>query len=1025
MAKKKPRNEKTKKNGEPKQREKDNINLAKLGVVVKSETISQFVKTNLKEIKKNSARRIIDDVLIPFSLLTSRITADGVPIGRSVRVRKSRVYEILAEDIRSLIDAGVYIYDPERDDEVLLLFLLNDLINSGGKKRVETEQAQKQEEKEKKEVEIEERKKKRTEEIAKKKKESEETRKGEEKAANEAEQLQREATLNLQREAEAKAHELQELQREVVKKSNNISDEILKPVSTEGERIKIKIIKKIEKGSEKSLNDVSKRDEKQDEIDIKDGGLSQVPQEQPITQAQENADLQEVQLEENVNNEAVVIAQTALFVQEDDNERQEVQQEQIEPVGEQSDNVVLDFFENQENKTAELLSGDDTTSTVEIKEGDYTEYWAALDSYKNNLLILRDLLDNQENTDAVIADILSDRDEIFEGEDRIERVMLKNIRELTANIEEGKDVRPVLVRIAEKTRSLLNQRQGQLRDVIEIAESKRRRVRFQEEEKELRVFLAKTQYAIDTIKEQLLNDGLVIREINPPTSEGSNLIIESLNEMSQEIKINNVTNDLLERFVRLYRIVSIDTQDVITQALQNSVLEGDILGVGTRTLNGALLRFMGRLLYNNVNDAENENAIEAFVESGDRLEGRDEGVVSSLIRLLKIVVPEPPEITIEPVEMKRQRTPEAERQTMKRRKRYSGVLERDVRRGFSAIRDVGIGGLFSYVTDRARNVLSSRQEEKEREVKLPEVEFSSEDEKDVVIEFEADLESGAVAAALGAVANADVELGLNQFVKSFDNSILSSIASHPFEPEVVRDIVSRQPGFLSGLANSIGSRVAPIFARSRNYRGISKAELAGAIVAGLLAMLVKEFIDEGEEPQQETREIQREVTTEAKRGSTTEFFKGEEKQVPVEDIDKPAGEPLLRPDFFNLGTDYFDKIYNTPIKVQNSEWAEFDFVPIVDRQNIIELDNIYGESIRFSGDMYYPEYQAPVAPPSRRAIIRTRDTLTPAIQLSQGYARKFDGAVTPYDNLSYVMNRDEFNRSWEDVLLYHPDNSIQ
>jgi hypothetical protein len=138
----------------------------------------------------------------------------------------------------------------------------------------------------------------------------------------------------------------------------------------------------------------------------------------------------------------------------------------------------------------------------------------------------------------------------------------------------------------------------------------------------------------------------------------------------------------------------------------------------------------------------------------------------------------------------------------------------------------------------------------------------------------------------------------------------------------------------------------------------------------------------------------------------------------------PQGEPLLRPSFYNLGVDFFNNMYNVPMATQNSEWADFNFVPSVDIQNQIELDNVLGESIRFSGDLFMPKYQRPVAPPSRLSVARTRDTLAPSIQLSQGYAPKFDGAVNIYDNLSYNMIPNEFNRGFDRFSIYNPDNSI-
>ena len=158
------------------------------------------------------------------------------------------------------------------------------------------------------------------------------------------------------------------------------------------------------------------------------------------------------------------------------------------------------------------------------------------------------------------------------------------------------------------------------------------------------------------------------------------------------------------------------------------------------------------------------------------------------------------------------------------------------------------------------------------------------------------------------------------------------------------------------------------------------------------------------------------------RGKTTEFNKGEEKPVSPEDIDRPQGQPLLRPEFNMTGIDFFNKSFDiTPLDAQNSEWAEFDYAKKIDIQNLIEIDNALNDKIRFSGDMFYPEYVEPPKPPSNDAVILARTGMIDQIQLTQQFAPKFDGAVTIFDNLSNTRNHDAFSRSWQDNILYNQD----
>jgi len=126
-----------------------------------------------------------------------------------------------------------------------------------------------------------------------------------------------------------------------------------------------------------------------------------------------------------------------------------------------------------------------------------------------------------------------------------------------------------------------------------------------------------------------------------------------------------------------------------------------------------------------------------------------------------------------------------------------------------------------------------------------------------------------------------------------------------------------------------------------------------------------------------------------------------------------------------IGTDYFNKRFAiTPLDVQNSEWAEFDFVAPIDRQNTIEIENRLNQEIRFSGKLFKPQYVPLQGPLNQFAFNMGRNDLSDQIQIRQQFSNKFDNSVTIYDNLSAQFNNNEFARSWEDNLLYHPEDSI-
>ena len=133
------------------------------------------------------------------------------------------------------------------------------------------------------------------------------------------------------------------------------------------------------------------------------------------------------------------------------------------------------------------------------------------------------------------------------------------------------------------------------------------------------------------------------------------------------------------------------------------------------------------------------------------------------------------------------------------------------------------------------------------------------------------------------------------------------------------------------------------------------------------------------------------------------------------------GRSDLRPEFKMLGVEYFDAIFSTPLTVQNSEWMEYNYVDVIDRQNHIEVDNAFGLGIRFKDPLFIPEYQPAPAPPSELSILLTQIPMDGAIQIHQPFMPKFDTADMgrPQD-LTEPYNRSVFDYNFKNLTIYNP-----
>jgi len=136
----------------------------------------------------------------------------------------------------------------------------------------------------------------------------------------------------------------------------------------------------------------------------------------------------------------------------------------------------------------------------------------------------------------------------------------------------------------------------------------------------------------------------------------------------------------------------------------------------------------------------------------------------------------------------------------------------------------------------------------------------------------------------------------------------------------------------------------------------------------------------------------------------------------------PVGAGVLRADFKMLGTEFFDKQFAmTPLQTENSEWAEYDFVPILDRKNLIEIDNLLGLKIRMTEPLFLPKFQSRLAPPSIESVMLKRIPMRREIQITQPFKNKFDPAdMGRKVEFTDPYNRSVFDSNFKNLKLYNP-----
>lgn len=736
------------------------------------------------------------------------------------------------------------------------------------------------------------------------------------------------------------------------------------------------------------------------------------------------------QLEANVNQSATAITEAVLVQQSEESERVLDQSNQIDELKD-VDPDPIDFFAGQPSEVAITLRLDTPAGEPESEEPegskDLSERLEKLKDLSERLTAITE--GRQSSTQSI--------DEIIDLQDELGPLSARNVSTATGI---QSDINKVIRSIQRKLR---------LPAVISILDARRRETRLtviQEETKELVAELTRTREAILSIKDQLDNDDLLVGRIIDP-SPGSELVKDALDEMSDMLERDRgvVQQSIIDSFVRIFDIVSFDTQQVIVDVLRNTITEVDIGSIGlipSRIMSRTLMRFVARLIYANSSFSmiQREQNINAFLETGFTISGRDQSVVERLLSALRLVIPEPepvPEVKV--VDLTSTIVAQERRRQKQERKRSRRLERGERRRELDRLRGEALGdargafqsgSLFGFRASRVSRAFTAFRDRVAEAIRdtnpflREETKVTDDELKEFEEDFD-DLEQGvftqaAQAAAIQALAEAKTGEELELFGGLFGEMSAAAVKNIPGGEDLAADaidaVAARDPNLLGDAARGLAREVLPVFRQRPNLQNIPRPLLIGAIVSSIMAGIygiASHFYSE-ETPDQEAP-TPAPVTLPVKKTKDPLEEPGETGAI---------GRPLLRPDFYMLGTDYFDRQFAlTPLDVQNSEWAEFDFVKI-DRQNNIVKDNMFGNSVRFREPMFLPNYQAPVAAPSKQAVIMGRDSMMNAIQITQQFAPKFSGAVSVYDNLSQTYNRDAFSRSWQDVALFHPDGSI-
>ena len=109
----------------------------------------------------------------------------------------------------------------------------------------------------------------------------------------------------------------------------------------------------------------------------------------------------------------------------------------------------------------------------------------------------------------------------------------------------------------------------------------------------------------------------------------------------------------------------------------------------------------------------------------------------------------------------------------------------------------------------------------------------------------------------------------------------------------------------------------------------------------------------------------------------------------------------------------------TPLSVENSEWAEFDFVGI-DQTNGLEIANALGSMIRFSEPLFYASPPPPNSPIPEALPKIMQQPMVREVQVRQPFMDKFDGALTGHVQMTDTYNHSVIPANFNNLALYNP-----
>lgn len=857
----------------------------------------------------------------------------------------------------------------------------------------------------------------------------------ERKAKGQAEELLKAKTKVKQIENTQREEQLEEDSQLLVQELDEVRQELTKEVGDGGpdagelgdeEKDLIKKADDIQTKLDETLKGVEKPDnfEKLDERertlavqDVNEPVIARASNERTIEGQDRSDKEQEKQLKQNVDIKAEKIIPTPAGVD---------QSFSNEP-DEKSDGVEFDFLQSVASQTADVVQHSQGPLAGHIR--------------LNDLLNLFNQTPSSEEDKRMGFAV-----QIFE---------LRNIVDLQKSADKSREMNQIINNILRKLgpatdiATLLNwlevQQDSGILDSVEEAvnEAKRDLESFYIELEQF-----KTRVAVDGLTSSELDEASTLTGTRSESAH-TKIFKNVINDIISRIDNNGgiISEEILKRINILFSFVSQQTLDIVKDILFNDPNQLFELSIGRTFVEPILIRLVARLVYEGVIllTKVKEINVQSFIQFGRTPMPKVDLGRRRINQLLGTTEEdEPPEIVIEAV------APAVQEQTLRRRRArrehtdifgdFTKKVNEDVAKGET--QPGRFQGFLNSISNFGRNLLSEERKEfeafnaqlddlegqeavpTEEQERLAELLKSAlgerlppEADEEKQAELLNNLESGSIFAA--AFATTQTSGGVGDIIGNYVNQI-----GHFLNQNVNANVLRNALGGIGNIAEYLRQNalraVVPLFAQIPGFNrlpdGTLQNILLSALMLGVFASITNITpieIDEFDE------DIQK-ITQEAKRPVSTEFLKGVEKQVPVEDIDKPIGRPLLRPEFNMVGIDFFnEKFAMTPIDVENNEWASFNFVSEFDRLNKIEIDNIISDDLIHYNLNILPKYVKPPEPPTLQTEILMRNKMTPQIQINQPFAEKFTPAISSHSNLSYILENRMIDNPFDRNILYN------